>query len=348
MDSSVVTAAPAVPRIGLLGLGTWGKNYLRNLASLGALHAVCDANASALAAAQRDYPQAQVCAGIDELLALDSLDAVVVALPTPQHHAAAKRAIEAGKHCLVEKPLCDSAAGALELCELAEARGLTLMVGHILLYSPAVEFIRGMIERSELGEIYYVSCTRTNLGAIRTSENAMWSLAPHDISIVQYLLDSAPQHVSATGRAFVQREAGIHDMTTLTLDFADGRLAVVTSSWLDPEKTRLIKVVGSERMVVFDDMDPRYQLQIHEKSVDWNAIGGDPSTSFLKVRSGEVRIPVVKPTEPLKAQCAEFIRCIQTGDTPRSSGRQGYANVRILASADESLRAGGSPVATGL
>jgi predicted dehydrogenase len=345
MDKS---EANAVPRIGLLGLGTWGRNYLRNLASLGALNAVCDANETAVAAASRDYPQARVCRSVDELLGLDDLDAVVVALPTPQHHAAAKQVLEAGKHCLVEKPLCDNADAALELCELAESKGLALVVGHILLYSPAVEYIRGMIEGGELGEIYYISCTRTNLGAIRTSENAMWSLAPHDISIVQYLFDAAPQRVSATGRAFIQREQGIEDMTTLTLDFADGRIATITSSWLDPEKTRLIKVVGSERMVVFDDMDPRYQLQIHDKSVDWSAIGGDPSTSFLKVRSGEVRIPVVKPTEPLRAQCAEFIRSIQTGEPARSSGRQGYANVRILASAASSLRSGGAPVETGL
>lgn len=340
--------AAAAPRTGLLGLGNWGKNYLRNLHALCALDAVCDSNPQALATARRDYPQLRTCSSVEELASLDGLDAAVVALPTPYHFTAAKTLLSAGKHCLVEKPLCDSSAGALELCELAEEGGLTLMTGHILLYSPAVEFIRQMISNDELGELYYISCTRTNLGAIRTSENAMWSLAPHDISIVQYLFDAAPQSVSATGRAFVQREAGIHDMTQLTLDFADGRLATITSSWLDPEKTRLIKVVGSKKMVVFDDMDPRYQLQIHEKSVDWEAVAADSNLSFLKVRSGDVHIPLVKPTEPLKAECAEFLRCIRTGESPRSSGRQGYANVRILSCADESLRLGGAPVPTGL
>jgi predicted dehydrogenase len=339
---------PATPRIGLVGLGNWGKNYLRNLQALGALHAVCDMNDKLLAGAQRDFPHVAACSSVEELCALDTLDGAVVAVPTPYHHATAKALLSAGKHCLVEKPLCDSAAGALELCELAESKNLTLMTGHILLYSPAVEHIRGMIERGELGDLYYISCTRTNLGAIRTSENAMWSLAPHDISIVQYLFDAAPQRVSATGRAFVQREQQIHDMTQLTLDFADGRMATITSSWLDPEKTRLIKVVGSKRMVVFDDMDPRYQLQVHEKGVDWDAVGADSSMSFLKVRSGDVHIPVVKPTEPLKAECAEFVRAIQSGDAPRSSGRQGYANVRILSCADESLRQGGAAVETGL
>jgi predicted dehydrogenase len=338
------------PRIALVGLGNWGRNYLRNLASLGSLAGVCDMNPKSLEAAARDFPQAQTFSSVEALAAADDIDGAVVAVPTPHHYSVAKALLAAGKHCLVEKPLCDSAAGALELCELAEGSSLTLMTGHILLYSPAVEHIRGMIDRGELGELYYISCTRTNLGAIRTSENAMWSLAPHDISIVQYLLGAEPQRVSATGHAFVQKDAQIHDMTTLTLYFGDGKMATITSSWLDPEKTRLIKVVGSKKMVVFDDMDPRYQLQIHEKGVDWEAVasGEVGAASFLKVRSGDVHIPFVKPTEPLKAECAEFVRCIQTGASPRSSGRQGYANVRILACADDSLRGFGAPVETGL
>jgi predicted dehydrogenase len=338
------------PRVALVGLGNWGRNYLRNLASLGSLAAVCDMNPKSLEAAGRDFPQAKQFTSVDELCASADIDGAVIAVPTPHHHSVAKALLSAGKHCLVEKPLCDSAAGALELCELAESKGLTLMTGHILLYSPAVEHIRGMIDRGELGELYYISCTRTNLGAIRTSENAMWSLAPHDISIVQYLLGAEPERVSATGHAFVQKEQQIQDMTQLTLFFADGKLATITSSWLDPEKTRLIKVVGSKRMVVFDDMDPRYQLQVHEKGVDWDAVSGDSvgAASFLKVRSGDVHIPFVKPTEPLKAECAEFVRCIQTKAEPRSSGRQGYANVRILSCADESLRGFGAPVETGL
>ena len=335
-------------RLGLVGVGNWGRNYLRNLASLGVLHAVCDMNEKSLAQAQRDFPQAVACRSVEELAALPELDGAVVAVPTPFHYETARTLLNAGKHCLVEKPLCDSADKAEELCGIATAKKLTLMTGHILLYSPAVEYIRGMIDRGDFGELYYISCTRTNLGAIRTSENAMWSLAPHDVSIVQHLFGAEPQRVSATGHAFVQREEQIHDMTTLSLYFADGRFATITSSWLDPEKTRLIKVVGSKRMVVFDDMDPRYQLQIHEKGVDWDAVGADPSLSFLKVRSGDVHIPFIKPTEPLKAECADFVRCIQTGDTPRSSGRQGCANVRILSCADESLRQHGAAVETGL
>ena len=334
--------------IGLVGAGAWGRNYLRVLDGLGVLRAVCDTDEERLAGIKQVFPEVAAAASIDELCATPGIVGAVVATHTPQHYPVAKQLLEAGKHCLVEKPLAGSPEEARELCDLAESKGLTLMVGHILLYHPAVEHIKGMIERGELGEIYYLSAVRTNLGIIRRHENVMWSLAPHDISVVQHLFGSPPQSVSATGQAFVQASKGIHDATNLTLKFPDRRIANITSSWLDPEKVRLIKVVGSERMVVFDDMDPRYKLQIHEKGVDWEQFNEPVSGSALKVRTGDVRIPFIKPTEPLKAECEEFIHCIKTGSTPRSSGRQGYANVRILACADKSLRANGAPVETNL
>lgn len=338
----------AETRIGLVGAGRWGRNYVRNLAALGALHAVCDQDEKSLKWVNDQYPQVKTCRAIDELCAMDALHGAVVAAHTPEHYPVAKKLLEAGKHCHVEKPMTDSADKALELCELAEAGNLTLMVGHILLYHPVVEYIKGMIDRGELGEIYYITAVRSNLGQIRRNENAMWSLAPHDISVVQYLLGVEPKSVSATGRAFVQTAEQIHDVTYLTLNYSDNKFASITSSWLDPEKVRLIKVVGSKRMVVFDDMDPRYKLQVYEKGVDWDQFHEPAAGSALKVRSGDVHIPFVKPTEPLKAECQEFIHCIETGDQPRSSGRQGYANVRILSSADASLKELGRPVATNL
>jgi predicted dehydrogenase len=335
-------------RIGLVGAGVWGKNYLRNLAALGVLHAVCDQSESALAWVRSQFPQVRTLTVVEELAGLAELDGVVVATPTPQHYPVAKLMLEAGKHCLVEKPLTGSPQTACELCELAEARRLKLMVGHILLYHPAVQYIKNMLERGEFGEVYYISAVRVNLGQIRRSENAMWSLAPHDISVVQYLFEAEPVRVSATGQVFVQHESGVHDLVNLTLFFADGRIANVTSSWLDPEKVRLIKVVGSKQMAVFDDMDPRYTLQIHDKSVDWSQFSEPVQGSALKVRTGDVHIPFVKPSEPLKEECLDFIRSIETGAEPRASGRQGYANVRILACGDDSLRQGGVPVVTGL
>jgi predicted dehydrogenase len=340
--------AEAKARIGLVGAGAWGKNYVRNLAALGALHAVCDQNEQALAWVKAQFPQVHTCQMLDELLALEQLDAAVVATPTPEHYPTAKRLLEAGKHCLVEKPLTHTTAMADELCCIAEQRGLTLMVGHILLYHPVVQHLKGAIDRGEFGDVYYISAVRANLGQIRRTENAMWSLAPHDISVAQHLFGANPLRVSATGQAFVQHEAGIHDLVYLTLFFGDGRLANITSSWLDPEKVRLIKVVGSTQMAVFDDMDPRYMLQIHDKSVDWDKFSEPVQGSALKVRTGDVRIPFIKPSEPLKEECQDFIRSIEMQSVPRATGRQGLANVRILAAADESLRHGGAPVETGL
>ncbi|MEZ5339063.1 MAG: Gfo/Idh/MocA family oxidoreductase [bacterium] len=334
-------------KIGLIGAGNWGANYVRNLASLGVLSAVCDLEEGRLERIKGDYPAVRTTTSVDELAGM-GLDGCVIATHTQVHHEAGLKMLEAGVHCHIEKPLCESSAQALELCEAAESRNLVLMVGHILLYHPAVEFIRGMIESGELGQVYYISATRCNLGVIRRHENVMWSMAPHDISIVQYLLNDDPVSVSATGQSFVQRDLGIEDVTHLTLKFADHSMASITSSWLDPEKVRLIKVVGSEKMVVFDDMDPRYKLQVHEKGVDWTKHLEPGNASFLSIRSGDVHMPFVKPTEPLKAECQEFIDCIRTGRTPRSSGRQGYANVKLIELGCESLRNNGAPLNTGL
>jgi predicted dehydrogenase len=331
-------------RIGLVGAGQWGKNYVRNLAAIGALGAVCDASAARLDDLREANPGVHFTTSVDELAAMDDIAGVVVATDTLHHYPVASKLLAAGKHCLVEKPLTDSPETALDLCQTAEANGLTLMVGHILLYHPVVEHIKGMIERGELGDVYYITAIRANLGTIRRHENVMWSMAPHDISVAQYLLGEAPERVSAAGQAFIQQDPPIEDVTNLTLHFPGGKLASITSSWLDPEKVRLIKVVGSERMVVFNDMDPRYPLQVHEKGVDWEQFSEPVAGSSVKVRSGDVHTPFVEPAEPLKQECLEFIRCIETGDTPRSSGRQGYANVRILACADDSLRQGGASV----
>ena len=321
-------------RVGLVGAGTWGKNYVRNLTALGVLAAVCDQNEQSLVWARAQNPAVQTLASYEQLLEMQGLDAVVVATDTPMHYPVARAALEAGKHVHLEKPMTKDPQQAAELCDIAAAKKLTLMVGHILLYHPAVLLLKKMIDEGELGDIYYLSAIRSNLGQIRRNENAMWSLAPHDISVVQYLFNAEPSHISATGQAFIQPENGVHDITYLTMHFADRRIAHITSSWLDPEKVRLMKIVGSKRMVVFDDMDPRYMLQVHDKSVDWEQFNEPAMGSALKVRTGDIHIPFVKPTEPLKAECEEFLRCIATGATPRSSGLQGYANVKILACAD--------------
>jgi predicted dehydrogenase len=327
--------------IGLVGAGQWGKNYLRNLAALGVLGAVCDSSQERLDSFAAEYPDLRLTTSVDDLAAIENIAGVVVATDTQHHFPVAQKLLSAGKSCLVEKPLTDSPQSARELCEFAESNGLTLMVGHILLYHPAVEHIKGMLDRGELGELQYISMVRAKLGTIRKYENVMWSFAPHDISVAQYLLGEAPQTVSAAGAAFVT--PGIEDVTQLTLGYPGGRWASITSNWLDPERTTLIKVVGSKASAVFNDGNKEAPLTVYDSGVDWDALGSETG-SAIKTRSGDTQAVQLPAGEPLKRECEEFVRCIAERAVPRSSGRQGYENVQILAAADESLRSGGAAV----
>jgi len=200
--------------------------------------------------------------------------------------------------------------------------------------------MRALIERGELGDIQYISMIRAKLGTVRRHENVMWSFAPHDISVAQYLLGESPESVNAVGHCYVTDD--IEDVTHLTLNFAGGRMASITSSWLDPERVTLIKVVGNRRMAVFNDADKEAPVTVYDKGVDWDSVAADGP---VKLREGGVDKPQLESGEALKRECEEFVRCIARGATPRSSGRQGYENVSILASADASLRHGGEKVA---
>ncbi|MDQ3023465.1 MAG: Gfo/Idh/MocA family oxidoreductase [bacterium] len=334
-------------KIGLVGAGQWGRNYVKNLAALGVLGAVCDSSSERMDAIAADFPEEQYpdlrfTCKVDELAAMDDIAGCIVATPTEHHFPVAHKLLSAGKSCLVEKPLTDSPETSRELCEVAEANGLTLMVGHILLYHPVVEHIKGMIERGELGEVQYISMVRAKLGTIRRHENVMWSFAPHDISVAQYLLGSAPQSVSAVGASYVT--PGIEDVTHLTLNFPGGKMASITSSWLDPERVTLIKVVGSQRSAVFNDANKDAPLTVYEKGVDWDSVASDGP---VKLRDGAGEHPPIAAGEALLAECVEFVRCIREKATPRSSGRQGLENVSILATADQSLLSGGATVQLG-
>jgi UDP-2-acetamido-3-amino-2,3-dideoxy-glucuronate N-acetyltransferase len=334
-------------RIGLVGAGNWGRNYVKNLAALGVLGVVCDASSARMDAVAADYPEAdypdlRFTCKVEELAAMDDIAGVVVATPTEHHYNVARTLLAAGKSCLVEKPLTDSPETARELCELAEAKGVTLMVGHVLLYHPAVEALRGLIESGALGDVWYVSAVRAKLGVIRRHENVMWSFAPHDISVVQYLLGEAPVSVRAVGASYVT--PGIEDVTHLTLNFADGKSASITSNWLDPERTSLIKVVGSKAMAVFNDNNKEAPLMLHYKGVDWEQHAQPGGGGPIPLRNGEGEAVPLTAGEALRKECEEFIRCIGEKDTPRSSGRQGLENVSILAKAAESLKQGGATV----
>src|SRR6476660_139288 len=251
-------------RVGVVGLNYWGPNLARNFGELAELAWICDLDEELLARQRVRYPGAQATASYDDLLADETLDAVIVATPVPTHYALAKQALEAGKHVLVEKPPAMRAAEMDELVELAAARDLVLMPGHLLLYHPGVLKLKELIDAGELGEVLCVYGNRQNLGIVRTNENALWSLGVHDLSVILYLLDEDPAVATAQGRDFLT--PGVEDVVFCYLRFPSGKIAHMHLSWLDPHKMRRMTVVGREKMVVFDDMELERKVTVYEKS----------------------------------------------------------------------------------
>ena len=245
---------PRVLGVGVLGCGKWGINHVRTLVAepTASLHVVCDPSADARARCQSRAPNAALTGDVDAVLSDDRVEAVVIASPAITHADLAARSLRAGKHVLVEKPIALSGDDAAELRDLAEAGGLTLAVGHLMIYHPAVELLRKLLQSGELGELYYLHAARVNLGRLRHDENALWSFGPHDISMIDYLLGELPVSVSARGRGYLQEH--IEDVVFLTLRFAGGQMAHIRLSWLDPRKERRLTVVCSKKMVEFDDV----------------------------------------------------------------------------------------------
>lgn len=334
-------------RTGVVGFGYWGPNLVRTVDRSDDLELVvcCDASDANLARFSAAYPYAASTTHLESMLADHDLDAVIVATSAPDHHATAKAVLEAGKHCFVEKPLTLTSVDAQELIDLADERGLVLMVGHLMVYHAAIMYIKDVIASGELGDILYLYAQRLNLGRVRTEENAFWSLAPHDVAIVHYLLDEAPDRVSATGAAYLSN--GVEDTVFANLHFPSGRMANIHVSWLDPHKTRKFTLVGTKKMLVFDDMEATEKIWIYDKGV------GAPSDAMgygedLTLRFGEIKAPFITMSEPLAAEVQHFCDCCVNGDVPRSSGRDGLAVVRVLEAACESMRLGGAPIETGL
>jgi len=328
-------------RVGVVGYGYWGPNLVRNVEKLpdAELVGVCDASEANLAKLRAAYPNVGTCDDMSTFLAEFDLDAVMIASSAPSHHALARMALEAGKHTYVEKPLTLTSADAEDLVRLADERGLVLMVGHLMEYHSAINWIKDYIESGELGDVLYLYMQRLNLGKVRTEENAFWSLAPHDVSIVLYLLGEAPESVSANGAAYLHD--GVQDTVFANLHFASGKMANIHVSWLDPHKVRKLTIVGSKKMLVFDDMEATEKIWIYDKGVapvEALAYGAD-----LQLRFGEIRVPYLKMAEPLSLEVQHFLDCCDTGATPRSDGRDGLRVVRVLEAVDESMRAGGTP-----
>jgi len=330
-------------RVGLVGCGYWGPNLARNLHQIPQteLTACCDLNPQVLSRSRTLYPQTTATDRFSDLLEDAAIEAVVVATPARTHFALARSALEAGKHVLVEKPLAMSSGDAESLIELAKQQGLVLMVGHIFEYHPAVREIKSLIDNGELGELYYIYSTRVNLGRVQSDINALWSIAPHDVSILHYLLGSVPESVSARGGTFLN--GGVEDVVFLVLSFAGGVLGHVHASWLDPSKVRRMTVVGSRRMVIYDDVADEGKIKIYDKGVYRR--GEDAFGEFqYRVHSGDIAIPKLEMKEPLRVECIHFADCIRKGVKPQTDGLNGLRVVQVLEAAQASLQSGGTTV----
>ena len=327
-------------KIGVVGAGAWGRNHVRTVASLaeGELTAVCDTDAKVRERVSRQYPAALVTADIAALLS--AVDAVIVASPAATHAGVARQALEAGKPVLVEKPFALSVRDAEAVAEQGAQQGVPVLAGHLLVYHPAVERLRQMVQDGDLGKVFYLYGLRVNLGQVRKDENALWSFGPHDVSMALYLLGEEPVRVAANGKSYLQ--PAIEDFVFLTMEFASGVLAHVQMSWLDPHKERKLTVVGAKKMVVFDDMEPREKLRIYDKGVDRPPEYGSFGES-LAIREGDIFIPRIPAVEPLAAELAHFVRAAQGREPPRASAEDGVRVVRVLEAASRSLARGGAP-----
>ena len=322
--------------VGVVGLGYWGPNLARNFAGLDncELRWCCDRSEEALARWQGAFPGTLFTQALDDLLADDGLDAVVVATDVPSHAPIALAALAAGKHCFVEKPLAQTSAEAAEIGAAASAAGLVLMVGHLLEYHPGVAKLKEIVESGQLGEVHYVYSNRLNLGVIREAENALWSLGAHDVSVLLHLLEEEPVEVLARGESFVRD--GVEDVVFCYLRFPSGRVAHMHLSWLDPNKERRFTVVGSKRMATFDDMALERKVTVYDKGFDRDYRNyGEYIT-----RSGDVMSPQVSNEEPLRIECRHFVESVAAGTEPRSGTASALRTVRVLEALQRSLESG--------
>jgi predicted dehydrogenase len=331
-------------RIGVVGCGYWGPNLLRNFRSLSDcdVKVVCDLDVKRLNHMKSLYPGLESCTNFDDMVGREDLDAIVIATAVHTHHALAKKSLLAGKHTFIEKPMARSTAECEELIQLAASACLTLMVGHTFLYSAPVRRMREIIENGDIGDIRYISARRLNLGLFQKDINVAWDLAPHDISVILYILGELPLSVNCRGNSHVTR--GIEDVTTMCLNFRRRIFACVQNSWLDPRKVREMTIVGSRRMIVYDDMQPTEKLRVYDMRVETPPHYDTFAEFQYSYHYGDSYIPFVKQEEPLKGEAQHFLECIRSGERPLTCGRRGMDVVRVLEASSESLRANGSSI----
>ena len=331
-------------KVGVVGCGYWGPNLIRNFRSLQdcQLKTMCDISEARLKHLKSLYPEVEGQTNYESMLEGNNLDAIVIATSVRFHYPMAKAALKAGKHVLIEKPLAASTAECEELIDIAKSKGLILMVGHTFLYSPPVRKIKEIVDRGDIGEIRYISARRLNLCLFQKDINVAWDLAPHDISVILYILGEQPQTINCNGTAHVTK--GIEDVTTMYLQFSKDRSAIIQSSWLDPRKVREMTIVGSKRMVVYDDLAPQEKIKIFDARVERPPHYDTFAEFHYAYHYGDIYAPYIKQDEPLKTECQHFLDCIKNGTTPITSGQKGLEVVRILEASSESLKLGGGAV----
>ena len=325
--------------VGVVGAGPWGLKVAHAFArARGArLVGICDLEPDRLARAAASHADVALVTDLERLLEMPEVEAVAVAVDAPRHHAVARRCLEAGRHALVEKPMALSVGDGVDMVARAEADRLVLMVGHVLLHHPGLLRARELVASGELGQLMYLHATRVGFGTVRPGESAWWSVAPHDVAAALYLFDAVPVRVSATGAGYLQMRQ--HDVAFGTLTFKDGRMAHVHVSWLAPEKRRLLTVVGSHKMLTFDESDREQPLRVHDRGF----VPSAGRTGFLG-RAGEISVPALPEVEPLVAECEHFVDCIRHGARPRGDGESALDVLRVLDAGERSMRAGGVPM----
>jgi predicted dehydrogenase len=330
--------------VGVIGCGYWGPNLVRNFKTLTTcrLKAICDKNESRLRHLQTIYSDIEAHTDALKLINDSQIDAVAIATPVAYHFSLAKAALCAGKHALVEKPLAASSAECEELIDIAAEKGVVLMSGHTFLYSSSVRKICDIIGAGDIGDIRYINSRRLNLGLFQKDINVVWDLAPHDISIILHILAELPLTVNCQGNAHVT--AGVEDVTNLSLSFRNKKFATIQSSWLEPRKVREMTIVGTRRMIVYDDLQPLEKIRIYDVRVDRPPHYDTFAEFHYSYHYGDSYIPHIQQEEPLKAECQHFIDCIENRTEPITGGRSGLELVTILEAASASLKANGAPV----
>lgn len=331
--------------VGVVGCGYWGPNLIRNFRTLRGCHlkSICDASEARLNHLKNLYPDVEAVTDHCALLQDNALQAIVVATPVKFHYSIAKASLLAGKHTFIEKPMASSSAECEELIEIAERNGLVLMVGHTFLYSSPVRKIVEIVRDGDIGDIRYINARRLNLGLFQKDINVAWDLAPHDISIILHVLDEFPISVNCQGNAHVTQ--GIEDVTNMSLVFRNKRFATVQSSWLEPRKVREMTIVGTRRMIVYDDVQPLEKVRIYDVRVDRPPHYDTFADFHYSYHYGDSYIPKINQEEPLKVECQHFLDCIENGTTPITGGRAGLRLVKILEASSLSLKLNGAPVA---